>query len=225
MDARWIPKGQCFFCHADTHSGICNDCKQDLYAGARNRCPVCAVTTVTGKICGQCLLNPPIIDNTIVLTDYAYPFDRYVRTIKYDQKPELIRSVAADLARLIARQEEMLPDIIVPVPLHASRMRQRGFNQASLLARHLGQILGAPVIDTIVVRNRETRSQSGLDHKQRRKNVHDAFTLNNNTDAMRIAICDDVITTGATINELGRLFRDRGCEDIQAWALARTPLY
>ncbi len=224
MDARWIPKGQCFFCHADTRGVVCDDCGQDLFARTQQRCPVCAASTVAERICGKCLLEPPIIDSTVVLTDYIYPFDRYVHTIKYHQQPQLLRSVAAELARRILLHGTELPDMIIPVPLHVSRVRQRGFNQASLLARHIGQSLDIPVIEA-AVRNRKTQSQSGLDHKQRRNNVYGAFSLKQDVEVKRIAICDDVITTGATINELARLFRDNGCEEIQAWALARTPLY
>ncbi len=223
MDAGFLPSGPCFFCHADSTTYICNSCQQDLFFTTRTRCPVCALPSSTDRICGRCLLSPPAFDLSIVLTDYCYPFDRYLQALKYRHRPELMRLPASSLASTIRHETRDLPDVLIPVPLHASRQRQRGYNQADLLSRHLGRQLGIKVINNAIVRCRATASQSGLSHVQRRRNMRNAFIQRNPLGEIRVAICDDVITTGATVNELAKVLVANGCPEVQVWALARTP--
>lgn len=224
MDAGFLPRGPCFFCYAASTAYICDSCQQDLFVTAHSRCPVCALPSSTDRICGRCLLSPPAFDLTIVLTDYSYPFDRYLQAMKYRHRPELLQLPAFSLASTIRHETGELPDVLIPVPLHASRQRQRGYNQANLLSTQLGRQLGIKVIDTAVVRCRATASQSGLSHVQRRKNMRNAFIQRNPLAEKRVAICDDVITTGATVNELAQVLIANGCPEVQVWALARTPL-
>lgn len=224
MDAVFLPRGPCFFCHAISTTYICDSCQHDLFVTARARCPVCALPSSTNRICGRCLLSPPAFDLGIVLTDYCYPFDRYLQALKYRHRPELMQLPASCLTSTIRHETPELPDVLIPVPLHASRQRQRGYNQAGLLSVHLGRQLGIKVIDNAIVRCRATASQSGLSHIQRRKNMRNAFTQRNPLEEKRVAICDDVITTGATVNELAKVLVANGCLEVQVWALARTPL-
>lgn len=222
MDARFLPQGPCFFCAAVSPAYICGDCRHELFIAERARCPVCALPAQEARICGGCLLNPPLFETTTVLTDYCYPFDRYIQTLKFQHRPELISLPATRLADEIIRQGG-LPEAIIPVPLHGSRQRQRGYNQALLIARALGRRLGVSVIDNAVIRCRATASQSGLKHRDRLGNVRKAFKLSRPLAVTRVAVCDDVVTTGATVNELAKLLIANGCSEVQVWALARTP--
>jgi ComF family protein len=110
----------------------------------------------------------------------------------------------------------------VPVPLADQRFRERGFNQAIEIGRELELQLSIPLRCDVVARIRDTREQAGLDRKGRRKNVRNAFKVLRPMDAQRIAILDDVVTTGSTVNELARVLRKAGAEHIEVWAVARA---
>lgn len=168
-------------------------------------------------------MSPPEFELTTVLTDYSYPFNRYLQALKYQHRPELMQLPASCLATTIQHENRELPDALIPVPLHPARQRQRGYNQADLLATQLGRQLGIEVINNAVVRCLATASQSGLSYTQRRKNIRNAFVQRKALQVKQVAICDDVITTGATVNELARVLTANGCHQILVWALARTP--
>ena len=114
-----------------------------------------------------------------------------------------------------------LPQAIVPVPLHPNRLRQRGFNQAWLIAHELSKQLSLPLISDGLVRLQDTRPQAGLNGAQRRRNLQDAFDLNADFAYQRIALVDDVVTTGTTVAEIARLFEARYVH-VQIWCLARA---
>ncbi|HYM35511.1 MAG TPA: ComF family protein, partial [Steroidobacteraceae bacterium] len=113
--------------------------------------------------------------------------------------------------------------LIIPVPLAVERFRDRGFNQAIEIGRIIEMRLGIPLRPDLITRTRNTREQTGLDSKARRKNVRGAFAISAKLPAKHIAILDDVITTGSTANELARLLRRAGAKHIAVWAVARTP--
>ena len=115
----------------------------------------------------------------------------------------------------------------MPVPLHRTRHFSRTFNQAELLALHLGRELGIPVYGRLLVRNRRTAAQSGLDAAARRRNLRGAFRLAASRERLppgcHLAVVDDVLTTGATLNELARVLRKAGAAEVAGWVVARTP--
>lgn len=222
MDANSLLSGTCYFCAARSADYICADCKQDQIDVDVQRCPVCAEREPTARICGRCLRQPPAFDATLVLCDYRYPLNRYLHSLKYQHRPELVSALANELGRRL-QQQQRLPQAVIPVPLYQRRQRQRGFNQAVLLSRQLGRLLGIPVMDDVFVRSRDTASQSSLDVDQRRKNLRRAFKRVKPMAYRHVAVCDDVVTTGATANELARELRRAGCEEIEVWAVAKTP--
>jgi ComF family protein len=129
------------------------------------------------------------------------------------------------LGQLLARhlvERSTRPDVVIPVPLAPNRYRERGFNQARELARPLCASMGLSLRSDLVVRQRETREQAGLDRKERRKNTRDAFALVKPLHARHVAIVDDVVTTGSTVNELSKALRRAGAEWIEVWAVARA---
>jgi ComF family protein len=115
-----------------------------------------------------------------------------------------------------------LPGMIIPVPLHGTRLRDRGFNQSRELARYVGKRLGIPLNIQSVSRFKATPPQMGLPAKDRRKNIRGAFAVNGTIEATHVALVDDVVTTGATVGELARVLKLNGVERVDVWAVART---
>jgi ComF family protein len=171
-------------------------------------------------ICGACLAHPPAFDRTLAAVNYAFPIDALLHSLKYRTNLALA-PVLADL--LLAQIDTaVLPDFIVPMPLHAVRLRERGFNQAMEISRQISKKSDVPLLPTLCRRVRDTASQTGLPWKERKKNIRNAFDCEGNLDGKRIAIVDDVMTTGATLNELARVLRKCGAVHISAWVVART---
>ena len=116
------------------------------------------------------------------------------------------------------------PDLLIPVPLHASRLRERGYNQALELARPLAQALTIPLRHDVLLRTRATLAQANLDAKARRKNLRGAFAIVENAALpQHVVIVDDVMTTGATLRECARVLLRAGVSRVDVWALARAP--
>ncbi len=123
--------------------------------------------------------------------------------------------------------QESWPDVIIPVPMHNRRLRERGYDQALLLSRELAQQLKSfvnlPVNRFLIFRNKATKSQQKLRAVERRKNIKNAFSLRTIPVHRHVALVDDVVTTGETVNEIARLLKKHGVQQIDVWCLARTP--
>lgn len=151
---------------------------------------------------------------------YAFPVDALLHSLKY-QANLAMASVLADL--LTARIDtDALPDFIVPMPLHPARLRERGFNQALEIARGVSRKLGVALLPGICRRIKDTPSQTGLPWKEREKNIRNAFTCEADLRGKHVAMLDDVMTTGATLNELAKALRKSGAEHVSGWVVART---
>lgn len=187
---------------------------------ARGGCPVCARETISYRICGKCLVTPPIISKTQV----GYWLNDELKTMihQYKYADNLFYSrlfselLSFDIANI---------DVLVPVPLHLKRLSERGFNQSLELAKFIGKKYNLPVIEA-VSRIKHTPQQIKLTKKERKINLKNAFSINEGSlnKITSIAIIDDVITTGTTVNEiakcLNKVYPDL---TIQAWAIAKTP--
>lgn len=125
------------------------------------------------------------------------------------------------LADAVNASDYPLPDMIVPVPLHAWRLRERGFNQAAVLARRVGLQSGVPVMD-MLERSRATEPQSALPAKARAANVRGAFSCSGDLRRRRVALVDDVLTTGHTATECVRVLKRAGAEQVDLWVAARA---
>jgi ComF family protein len=211
----------CLFCGAGASAGgVCIPCRADLPGWRVQRCPVCAIATPQGEVCGQCLRSPPAFARTVVAASYAFPLDAAVARLKYGRDLGL----AAGLADLLreAVHGETLPALMIPMPLSAARMRERGFNQAAELARPVAARLGACMLPDAARRTRDAAPQASLPLAAREKNVRGAFECDRHLDAMEVAIVDDVMTTGASLDELARTLRSAGAARVVCWVLART---
>ena len=220
----WLLPLRCLLCGARGADGLdlCRECAAEL---PRNRrcCARCALPLAEpAALCGECQRRPPPWARAWSPIRYGWPLDRLEARFKFG------RDLAAGrvLGTLWAREPhpDDLPDLIVPVPLHRSRLRRRGYNQALELARPLARRWGLPLRYDLLRRTRSTEAQSELDAIARRRNVRGAFVLHPGaTLPDHIALLDDVMTTGATLAECVRVLRRAGVVRIDAWSLARAP--
>ncbi len=215
-----ILPGTCFFCLAKTNSAWCNNCERDFILEI-SRCPVCARQSPHNTVCGTCLKQPPDFTSAEVLFNYQYPASHLIKALKFYNRPELARCFAEILTKKLIKKTP-LPESIIAVPLHKNRQRERGYNQSLEFAAQISNRLGLTLSPSLCSRIINTGPQSTLPMKVRRKNVKGAFCLNNSSVPKHIAIVDDVITTGSTVNELARLLKKGGCRRVDVWAISRT---
>jgi len=198
----------------------CNACDAALPYLEAPHCPVCALPTPAGEVCGNCLSHPPSFDRTTAVFDYAFPLDKMIQGMKYAEQLALAHAFAEKLLQRIDRGN--LPDYVIAMPLHPSKLRERGFNQSLLIARTAARGLGLKLLTDACRRVRDTPPQSALPWKERKKNVRNAFCFDRDLTGMRIALVDDVLTTGASLNALAEAALKRGARDVAAWVIART---
>lgn len=198
--------------------GICDTCWQDFPWLAAPCCTICAHPLATPGICGRCLAEPPHFDQVIAATRYGFPVDGLIQACKYGGRLATVRALAATLNQ----HQPARADLIVPMPLSAQRLRERGFNQALELARVVAGSMQAPVDATLCIKMRETPPQTRLPWKERRKNIRGAFVVLGDITGQHVIVVDDVLTTGATLNELARNLKLAGAASVTGWVVART---
>ncbi|MFZ6800943.1 ComF family protein [Undibacterium sp. Di24W] len=169
----------------------------------------------------------PYFDRTIVACNYKPPIDHLVLALKFGHRLGLAKAFAKELRNQISyMSQEALPDLICPIPLGAQRLAARGFNQSLEIARPLGNDLGIPVRYNLLLRLRDTLQQSSLHPDARHKNVKNAFTVNPEMCSLirgrHVAIVDDVITTGTTLNEAAKVLKRFGANKVTNFVFART---
>jgi ComF family protein len=168
------------------------------------------------------LRGTPRYDYALAACEYVFPIDRLIRRFKFDHYLAAAPLLAELLAETIERHGER-PDLIVPVPLARARLRARGFNQALELARLLGQRFSLPLAADACSRPRHGDAQSNLPIEERVSNVRGAFVCVQDLRGVSVAVVDDVLTTGATLNELAEVLRRAGAARVVGWVAARTP--
>jgi len=204
----------CLLCGAETAPELlCAACIAELPALPRS-CPRCALPSPAGAVCGSCLNHPPHFDATLALWRYEFPCDGLVQALKYRARLAL----AGFFARSLAARTMPEVDLIVPMPLHPKRLAERGFNQALEIARHLGR----PIAPRGVLRVKHTPPQTDLPYEKRAKNVRGAFLCKLDLSGASVAVLDDVMTTGATLNELARALKRAGATRVDNLVIART---
>lgn len=227
----WLKNKQpCLLCDevTDVALPICVPCESELpWLG--DQCESCALPLPTfGMSCAQCISKPPGFTQVVAPWRYDFPVDSLITRFKHHGKWPMGRLMAQLLGQFLQhRFDEGLPrpDCLVPVPLANKRFRQRGYNQAAMLAGWLSEPLQLPVDERRVLRSRETPNQQGLDAKARKRNLQGAFTLINaeGLHGKHLALVDDVLTTGSTAHVLARLLTRAGASRVDVYCLARTP--
>ena len=154
---------------------------------------------------------------------YQPPLDGHIQALKFRPSRPMGRALGLLLVEVVEdRCDTVEIDVLVPVPLHHRRLRERGFNQAFEIARPVAARTGLPLVTRGIQRQSNTRAQTLLAAADRHSNMHGAFRVTRDFKGMNVAIVDDVITTGATVNALAASLRGAGAETIHAWALARA---
>ncbi|MBE2894610.1 phosphoribosyltransferase family protein [Spirabiliibacterium falconis] len=219
---------RCVLCHGAlriAQFGLCSRCYRTL-----PRKPYCArcglILPHHFAQCGQCLTVPPRWQHFVQITPYQPPLSGLIHHFKFTQGYALDRTLARLLLLAIQIQrrhyQTPLPDEIIPVPLHHIRHKYRGYNQAELLAHHLAHWLNLPVNTCAVQRVFRTPPQRGLKAYARHTNIRNVFQVSETLRGKHIALLDDVVTTGATVNELCRVLRRVGVARISIWCLCRS---
>jgi ComF family protein len=214
----------CLLC-GQTSGGeiLCAVCAGDLLRLPSPHCPRCALPTALGESCGRCLAHPPHYDRTLAVFDYGFPLDKLIQSFKYGHRLALAAYLGRELARLASESSlELAPDLIIPLPLHPARLRERGFNQALELARPVAATLGVPIDTVTCIRRRHTQTQAGLPWKAREKNIRGAFHCVRDLPGQRVLLVDDVMTTGASLNECARTLKRHGAAEVVLLVVART---
>lgn len=215
-----LAEKNCILCGAVAEDDFCPPCFDSLPRLSSPQCPVCALPGTGPDVCGACLAHPPAFERSRAAMSYTFPMDALLHSFKYGSNLA-IASVLADLLAASVETAE-LPDYIVPMPLHPARLHERGFNQALEIARGVSRHLRVPLLPDVCRRIRDTPSQTGLPWKERGKNILNAFSCETNLAGKHVALLDDVMTTGATLNELAKVLRKGGVASVSAWVVART---
>jgi len=222
-----IPR-RCVLCHAPSGtSSVCAGCCDDLPWLAPG-CTGCGAPLPEGLSpprCLRCSGGRPAPVRIRAALAYAYPVDRMITRAKFHGQLYFARALGELLAgRLpaLALAGEPLPDLLVPMPLHRRRLAERGYNQALEMSYPVAEALRLKPAIALCRRQRETREQSGLSASARRVNVRGAFTVSGDCRGARIAVIDDVVTTGSTAAALALALRRAGALRVEIWAVART---
>jgi ComF family protein len=209
----------CVLCGVASDGGlVCAGCAAEL-PRLGDACPRCAEPSPGAAVCGTCLAAPPPFDATLAAWRYEFPIDRLVQALKYGGRLAIAESFGEALA---ARVFGARIDAIIPMPLFPSRLRERGFNQAVEIGRHVARRTGIPVASQLVERVRDTVPQTDLPHGARAGNMRGAFACVGVVAGMKLAAIDDVMTTGASLAELARTLKRAGAVRVENWIVART---
>jgi ComF family protein len=220
---RRLAAPHCAVCLVERGDPVCCGCLQDFFDAHCTRCTVCAARLSgarSGVTCGRCLAAPPGFDRTVALGDYAPPLDGMVMALKSGGRLDLARVFGQLLAARAAHGVRL--DCLVAVPLADSRQRERGFNQSLEVARVVARRLSVPLQRRSLTRVRPGPPQQSLPLQARRRNVRGAFALSGLPPARCVGVVDDVMTTGATLDEVAQLLRRAGVERVVNLVVART---
>ena len=222
-------KKPCVLCRQTTENpdAICSGCAADLpwLTLCCNRCALPLNSTPEHPtLCPDCLKKPPPFTQIIAPFEYRFPIDQMILQAKFNNRSYLLPPLAyllADKLKQSMTEHSRIPDLIIAVPLHPSRLLERQYNQSAILAKIVAQQLNIPLSNNLLIKQNKTPHQASLDHKTRQKNLKDSFRCLS-TPPTSVAIIDDVVTTAATVTEISRLLLRKGCQNVDIWAIART---
>ena len=220
--ARLLPQ-RCALCGGPAGASVlCAPCGRALPA-LPPACPVCAEPSPGAVACGACLRKAPRYAATIAAHAYAFPVDRLVQALKYEHCLELAQPLGDALAAALLRAPDALRGVaaIVPLPLSRARQVERGFNQSIEIARVVARRTGVPLARHLA-RTAHAPPQASLPWRERARNVRGAFACTTRLDGRRVAVLDDVMTTGATLDTAAAALIAAGASRVDAWVVART---
>lgn len=213
----------CVVCKAKAENNLCAECRAQL-PRINYGCARCGrELSQNALICGKCLTHPPPFTRTIAPFFYAAPIDQLVIALKFHGHLLNAKLLGELLAENVVEnyRDCPKPELIIPVPLHKTRLKERGFNQALEIAKPVAKKLNVPLGRYHCKRIKNTAAQTSLTADERRVNVKKAFAVTHKMPA-HIAVIDDVITTGSTITECCKALRRKGAATIDVWCCARS---
>ncbi len=224
LASRLIRGEICLSCGREWHGSaeICDSCIE-LMPSVSQPCQLCGLTNRAAAehpVCPGCLIDPPRWQAMFSPFHYSGTIRQALLQAKFAADLPPVKSLCLGHATDTVATG-LLPEVLIPVPLHASRWRERGFNQAAEIASFWSQRFNIPVDHQSLRRIKNTVSQSGLNARARRRNIRGAFTCDV-IPYQHVAIVDDIITTGSTLDEITRVLQARGAEFIEVWAVARA---
>lgn len=205
------------------HEGelICTSCQQSLSWIRPPLCSKCGIVTDGDDVCSVCRQHPPVADGIRSL----FIFEGIIRDAVHQLKYKRLKAMSVPLGRFLAEyllSNQVPADVLVPVPLHPKRLRERGYNQASLLAYEAGKRSNIPVSENSIRRTKNTSSQAKTTSAQeRRANVRDAFICTQKLNGKNVLLIDDVCTTGATLNACAVSLKEAGADSVWGLTIAR----
>jgi len=218
--------GTCLLCRGAAESArneslLCAACDRDLpRLAAGELCPRCALPSPEGAVCGACLATPPQFDATVAALAYRFPTDVLIQALKFRDALAFAALLGRELAQRAAAAARV--DAVLPVPLSAARLRERGYNQSMEIARAVARTSGLKLQPWLCERSRDTPAQVDLPAADRVRNVRGAFRCPRPLDGIVVAVVDDVMTTGATLDEIARALKRAGASRVVNWVAART---
>lgn len=226
---QWLFPPICCFCNhlADTEQDLCSTCNT-LLPWIKDVCYRCGLSIETGNAaiyCEKCLTHPPKFDRLCALFKYEPPVTQLVTGLKFKAKLAYGRLLGELLSKQVKKiwyKKEVLPEALLPVPLHKTRLRKRGFNQALELLWPIKKELSIPILIDSCLRIRPTFSQSLLNKTKRQRNMKKAFQLVKSLPFEHIALVDDVVTTASTVNVLAELLKENGVKIVDVWCVCRA---
>lgn len=215
----------CYLCGVSSDQVLCPQCLTDLpYYNLENCCQRCArpLDQKSEEIfCLRCHLNPPAFSRTYPIFEYRYPINILIQQAKFSENLTILTVLAKLMVQRLDYQQR--PDVLIPVPLHPKRLRQRGYNQSLELAKIVARGCHLPLNNQICRRIRYTTPQAQLNGRERETNLTNAFQIQNvNPNWQHIALLDDVMTTGTTVHEVATVLLQAGARQVDVWCCART---
>ncbi len=221
----WLFPPQCTHCQQHTGGaklGYCSQCYADL-PFIEHSCQQCGQPfSGLSDHCGKCLSSPPTFDQCFCPFEYASPISDDICRLKYGDQPQISRQLASLFLNELQQYGLVRPQALVAVPMHPAKLRERGFNQSIQLAKQLGKALDIPVLQGILAKTTITPRQATQTLTQRKTNVAGSFSIQESVPYQHVAIVDDVVTTGATVEEISKILKKNGVDYIQVWGIART---
>jgi ComF family protein len=218
----------CAVCGVERGDPVCAGCSMDFFAAEARRCERCALRITAAAdgpaICARCLREPPRFESTIALGDYAPPLDGLITALKFGHRLELARVLGRLLARRLGAQARLDPGtLLLAVPLAFERQAERGFNQAREIARVMARALRLDLRAELLLRVRHAPPQESLGLDARRRNVRGAFAVTGGVRERAVVVVDDVMTSGATLDEVAGALKAAGARLVMNAVVARTP--
>jgi ComF family protein len=216
---RMLFSGSCYLCRGAAADILCTQCDADLPRLSGEFCPRCALASPAGAVCGRCLTQEPRYDATVAALAYGFPADVLVQALKFRGELALAPFLGELFSKCISARSV---DCVIPVPLSVERLRGRGYNQSLEIARHVARATGTRLAAELCERRRDTPAQMDLPLEEREKNVRGAFHCPRLVGGASVAVLDDVMTTGATLDEMAATLKRAGAARVENWVITRT---